>query len=470
MRLDVGTLAFSTAVLSLALSMTTAFIAAGRGDRLIRFCFSGSNALYGAGLLTVVFWRAEPAALISGNTLVMASALCAHLGACAYAGKTVKPIYYLPGIAAVILGTTVSFTEWGGGTGTRIIVISGVRLLYFAHAAYAIMISRKQGVRTATPKILAMMFASYALLLLIRIADIIVSGTSGHIFIDWTGFQAAYYLVVAAIMLSMVVAFALMCAEEDEQHLRRTIELRTAELREAKGLAEHASAAKTRFITAASHDLRQPVHTLRLLISAAEGLAPTKGAELNDLIAEMKASATRLADYLHALLDISRLEAGVIVPELRDVPLGNLLAELDTQFRQEAIAAGVRLHVVRSSCVVRTDPLLLKRILANLISNAIKFAEGRAVVVGCRRQGSNVAIQVCDNGCGIGDDAIAEIFDEFRQIGNDARQASKGFGLGLNIAKGLCAILEHRISVSSRLGHGTTFGVITPLNVKDFNG
>jgi two-component system CheB/CheR fusion protein len=177
----------------------------------------------------------------------------------------------------------------------------------------------------------------------------------------------------------------------------------------------------------------------------------------------MKGSVTNLADQLNALLDVSRLEAGVIIPSVRDISLGGLLSDLHRQFQREAVLAGVRLRVVATSCDIRTDPVLLRRVLVNLVSNAIKFAEGGAVLVGVRRRGADLHILVCDTGKGIPEDSLHLIFEEFRQIGNDARQKSKGLGLGLSIVRRLCGLLAHPLQVSSSVGRGTTFSIAVPL-------
>lgn len=466
MRLDVGTLAYSTAMLSLALSATTAVIALGRGDRLIRFCFTGSTAFYGAGLLIIVFFgHARPGVSIIGNAMVMVSAIFAHLGACAYAGRKVNPIYYALILPIVVVALSASLALGGYGAPMRVYIISAGRIPLFVHAAYTLSMYRREDGDSISKKLLISMFLSFSFALVVRIFDLALSEFDGQLFLDWGGFQSSYYIFVAFIMLSMSIAFAFMCAEEDEKHLRRTIELKTAELREAKAAAERASAAKTRFIGAAGHDLRQPVHALRLLASAALGLVPPKNEELSGLIADMAKSTAQLSEYLHALMDISKLDAGVVVPEVRDVDIGDLFTDLELQFRQEAIAADVSLQFVRSSAVVLADPFLLKRILANLISNAVKFAEGGTVLVGCRHRRGGIEIQVCDNGCGIDGIAIPIIFDEFRQIGNDARQSTKGIGIGLCIVQRLCSLLHYTISVRSRPGEGSVFGVTIPLDV-----
>lgn len=250
------------------------------------------------------------------------------------------------------------------------------------------------------------------------------------------------------------------CDLQRELAMRRETEL---QLCEARDTAHEALVAKSRFLAAASHDLRQPVHALRLLLSAAMGLGSDGSAQVDALLAEMQDSVENLSDLLNALLDVSRLDAGVIVPTIANTGVRPLLRDLNVQFQREAIMADVRLHIVESSCTIRTDALLLRRILANLIANAIKFAEGGAVLVGCRRRGTSLEIQVCDTGKGIEAASLEEIFEEFKQIGNDARQKAKGLGLGLAIVRRIAALLGHPVSVASTVKRGTVFSVSVPL-------
>lgn len=255
------------------------------------------------------------------------------------------------------------------------------------------------------------------------------------------------------------------------EHLEALVADRTAALTQsnvrlaaANEAAEAALVAKSRFLAAASHDLRQQTHALRLLLSAIKAdLADEGDTERADLVAEAAEASCRLSGLLDSLLDLSRLEAGAVGATLSDVPIGPLLDGLNSQFRMMREANDVRLEVVPSSLVVHTDRALLTRILANLVSNAIKFSPGGIVLVGCRRRHGEVEIQVCDTGVGIPADMIDAIFDEFRQIGNDARQNDKGLGLGLAIVKHIAPLLRAGIGVRSTFGKGSVFSISVPL-------
>lgn len=247
---------------------------------------------------------------------------------------------------------------------------------------------------------------------------------------------------------------------------RAGVERRLAQQNAAgRDMAEHMLVERSRFFAAASHDLRQPVHTLRLLTTALmEEVRDGKGEvaeDVRDLVADVDESSATLADFLEELLDISRLEAGAIVPSVAECALQPIFDELRQQFQPVADTAGVMLNVVPTSCRVRTDPALCRRVLANLLSNAIKFAEGGSVLLGCRRRGDCVEIQVADNGVGIAEQDREAIFDDFRQLGHDGN-AKKGVGLGLAIVRRIVAVLGHPLSMQSQVGRGTLFSLTLP--------
>lgn len=270
------------------------------------------------------------------------------------------------------------------------------------------------------------------------------------------GFLTLSVLVEIVVLLGLQRRFGLLREIRDRTENERL-------LREARDAAQAASRAKSRFLAAASHDLRQPVHTLRLLLSALEGAIESQGGhadpEARELVDEIEAAVLSLSDLLNALLDVSRLDAGVVVPTIAACRVGELLRDVALRFQRAAAAAGVRLSVVPSSLVVRTDPVLLARVLDNLVANAVKFAPGGRVLVGCRRRDGGVEIQVADTGIGIPDGMTDAIFEEFRQLGNDARQRSRGLGLGLAIVRRTADLLGHPVGVRSARGRGSVFSV-----------
>jgi CheY-like chemotaxis protein len=166
---------------------------------------------------------------------------------------------------------------------------------------------------------------------------------------------------------------------------------------------------------------------------------------------------------LDSLLDVSRLDAGLIVPTPVDMPVGLLLERLGAEYQPQAAAKGLRLRVVPSGATIRSDPALLERILRNLIENALRYTERGGVLIGCRRQGGNLHIDVIDTGIGIQPDKHEEIFEEFFQVGNPERDRNKGLGLGLAVVRRLARLLGHRIELRSLPGGGSMFRVEVPV-------
>ena len=237
----------------------------------------------------------------------------------------------------------------------------------------------------------------------------------------------------------------------------------TTELEAAKLTAERANLAKSKFLAAASHDLRQPAQSLALFVGLLSGrLAGTPGQAALDGI---QRSVEALRQLLDGLLDVSRLEAGIIKPKVADVALGPVLAALAAEYGPRAELQDLRLRCVATSAVVRTDAQLLDRMVRNLIENALRYTKRGGIVVGCRRRGCQVSLAVCDSGIGISPDEQRRIFDEFYQIGNPERDRRKGIGLGLSIVDRLAHLLGHQVSLQSRLGRGSCFAILMPAGV-----
>ena len=184
-------------------------------------------------------------------------------------------------------------------------------------------------------------------------------------------------------------------------------------------------------LAAASHDLRQPLQAARLYLEVLERQLVNPPDTLHKLAMCME----NLRELLNKLLDISRLEAGTVEPEMKLFPLGEALERLTEEFSSIAEEKGIRLRVRPCCAEVRTDPQLLSRVLGNLVVNAVRYTHEGGVLVGCRKRGSDVAIQVWDTGIGIPEDEVGRVFDEFYQLGNIARVRRRGVGLGLSIVR-----------------------------------
>ncbi|MGE5320375.1 MAG: ATP-binding protein [Hyphomicrobiaceae bacterium] len=242
--------------------------------------------------------------------------------------------------------------------------------------------------------------------------------------------------------------------------LERRIREATADLAAKKDTAERANQAKSRFFAAASHDLRQPLHALSLFVAALK--ARNQQPESQTLIDNIEASTAAMEMLFNALLDISRLDAGTIEARPVHFPLQKLLLDLDQQFGALAAEKQLRLRFRPCDITLYSDPLLIERILANLIANAIRYTDDGGVLVACRRRGRSVRISVIDTGRGIAADQQESVFQEFVQLHNPARDRSKGLGLGLAIVSRLGRLLGHRVALRSRPGHGSAFSIDVP--------
>jgi len=232
-------------------------------------------------------------------------------------------------------------------------------------------------------------------------------------------------------------------------------------LSEQRDAAERANIAKSKFLAAASHDLRQPLQSLALFTSALDEMS--KYPEVTRVVGNINASVRALEELFNALLDISRLDAGVLQPSMRHFRLQEVFARLLNDYVPETERKGLRLEVSPCELVVRSDSTLLERILRNYVSNAIRYTLEGQVRVSCEQRGERVRIEVADTGIGIPADQHREIFSEFYQIGNPERDRTKGLGLGLAIVDRAARLLAHTIGVESTPGAGSCFFVEVPL-------
>jgi signal transduction histidine kinase/CheY-like chemotaxis protein len=248
--------------------------------------------------------------------------------------------------------------------------------------------------------------------------------------------------------------------EDARLHLEKRIADATAELQAQKEVAEQANRTKTQFLAAASHDLRQPIQAVGLFVSALR--LRSRDEDTQKYVSRIERALSGLETVLDGLLDISRLDAGVVTPRIEDFPLANLFAGLRDTFAGTAAEARLRLDFVDTRAWCRSDPLLLERILSNLVSNALRYTHHGGVCVGVRRRAGVLHVEVWDTGIGIPADKQEQVFQEFVQLGNPHRQRDKGLGLGLAIVQRLGRLLEHPISLRSVSGRGTVFSVAVP--------
>src|SRR5579864_4373257 len=233
-----------------------------------------------------------------------------------------------------------------------------------------------------------------------------------------------------------------------------------AALENAKKHAERANLGKSRFLAAASHDLRQQLQTMALL----QGILVTKVKDPDGakLIARLGESLDAMSGMLNKLLDINQLEAGIVKPEMKNFPINDLFERLRHDFTDQAEAKGLSCEVISSRLNVRSDPTLLEQMIRNLLANALKYTSHGKILLGCRRHGRQLRVEVWDTGSGIPEGQLKAVFEEFHQLDNPARERARGLGLGLSIVQRLADLLGHTIDVRSRLGKGSVFSIEVP--------
>ncbi|PKO84797.1 MAG: hybrid sensor histidine kinase/response regulator [Betaproteobacteria bacterium HGW-Betaproteobacteria-11] len=235
----------------------------------------------------------------------------------------------------------------------------------------------------------------------------------------------------------------------------------TRQLRQEKDIALAATVAKSRFIAAAAHDLRQPLHALELFVAAlARSSAMASEAHL---IASTQASAVTLREMFDAILDLSKLDEGLEEPYLEAFPLEPLFADIVRHYAPLAGQKGLRLKVHGCRVTVRSDRYYVERILFNLVANAVRYTGQGGVLIGCRRRGDVVRVEVWDSGIGIPPAAWQEVFEDYVQLDNPERNREKGLGLGLAICRRLAALLAAPLGLRSHPGRGSVFWLELPL-------
>lgn len=327
---------------------------------------------------------------------------------------------------------------------------------------------------------------------LIAFVCIVLTGMSGGAVPALSAYPPAY----AGLLIAMQLPFALRCLSQEGsiysiylafvlclvcvylyyslityRSLRETVALRfenlalVGSLERERDRATAADQAKTRFLAAASHDLRQPIHALGLFTASLAALArrgDIRAAEARGIADKLQAVIAALGGLLHGLIDVSRLDAGLVPVERRPISLSRLIAGLREEFAPQAQERGVELRAVASDGWVDSDPVLLKRILDNLLSNALRHAPGARVLLGCRRRGDVIEIQVVDAGPGIPAEQREAVFEEFTQLHNPQRDRDQGLGLGLAIVRRLANLLGHSVELQSNPGKGSVFSASLP--------
>ncbi|MBU1425670.1 MAG: response regulator [Gammaproteobacteria bacterium] len=288
----------------------------------------------------------------------------------------------------------------------------------------------------------------------------------------WTLGDPAYNSlgIVGIIFLTSVTLMARNSAKEirasinlrfENVALLEKLQVKTEIAEAAQREAEHANTAKSKFLAAASHDLRQPIHAQGLFLEVLSRTEQTPYQQ--ELLASARAASEASSELLNALLDFSRIEAGVIDPQLQPFRVQPLLNKIENELALQADAKNIVYRSRETHTAVLTDPVLLELILRNLISNAIRYTDQGGVLVACRQHGEHAALEIWDTGIGIAPEEQKEVFREFHQLGNPERDRRKGLGLGLAIADGLARAMGYELTLNSKPGRGSVFRLTLPL-------
>lgn len=287
-----------------------------------------------------------------------------------------------------------------------------------------------------------------------------------HLIVMWLGSYPLHDMLT--VLVAMYLLAMPLVGRNANRNLLDNIRLRfenddiSQDLRRQKAVAEQANQAKSRFLAAASHDLRQPVHALGLFVGAlsARSLDP----EARSLVDRIAISAAAMDKLFIALIDISKLDAGVVQPVPEPVQLGALFDRLGDEFASAARIKGIELRAVACSATVRADAAMLERVVRNLLGNAVRYTEQGRILLGARRGKDFVTVEVWDTGIGIDSRLHELIFQEFFQVGNVERDREQGLGLGLAIVRRTADLMGVTLSMHSQPGRGSVFRLTLPLS------
>lgn len=403
---------------------------------------------------------------------------------------------YAPLVAGAALAAVLALAyQWAGGSG-KVLPWLGALVGASALVALHVAVSRRAAAARAPLRLPAMLLLATAwgaaalwlapsglapaVVLAATLVAVAVAGACAHAadrlaMYGWLALvlgpltvvllrdEAVASKALGALVATLLAAAAFLASRQNALLLaaRRTRLANDAlvnELRQQVFLVERANREKSRFLAAASHDLRQPMHAMGLFAAALEkSLSRTP---LQHTVTNMMRAVDALEQSFSAMLDISKLDAGVIEPNLQSFPIRDLFRRLHMQCAGQAEELGLGLRFKPGGKLVTSDPQLLERVLGNLIHNAIRYTRQGGVVVVARTRRLHTSIEVWDSGIGIAEDELPKVFDEFYQVDNSARDRARGLGMGLAIVKRLVLLMGHELEVKSSPGRGTVFRIL----------
>lgn len=415
------------------------------------------SMMLGAALLAMAMWSVVPTALIGGwVVLVILNQLWRWQLTTAWRRAR-------PGRSATerwgrywAIGSTAAGALWG---------LAAVLMFPASLAHQALLIVCLFGVVLGGLNLTAVWRPSFYGFVLAALVPLILR-------VAWEGDPVHFNI---AFVLTVVLAFVLAFGHRVNDVLTEALAMRyenvdlITELKgqtraaiDARAAAEAANRAKSQLLAAASHDLRQPLHAAGLFVAALS--ARLVEPDARGLLSRAERALEALEAQFGQLIDLSKLDAGALHADRARVSLGALFASIAAEFSPQADAKGLRLCVVRTRLAVNSDPALLARVVRNLVGNAVRYTRAGGIVLGARRRGPTVAIEVVDSGVGIAPEHQARVFEEFFQVrtGGATSHAGRGMGLGLAIVRRFCDLMDHEIRVESRPGRGSRFTVVAP--------
>lgn len=388
------------------------------------------------------------------NTILVMAVMLFDVGLKKYYGKAAS---YMPvllvGAAVLSVLIFIWFAEYSARV--RLALVTSVLLCVYAVASWNLLRNASGTLGERITQIALLVPALGITLRLVTVGDV----EQNPPLFKATPIQSFYLASLGAGILSAGVGFILMVNERTKaelEKLARNLEQTMLELRQQNEI-------KSRFLAYAGHDIRQPLQAIHLLLAGLmeSGLQPKQGQTAR----QIESSVHALTDLLDALLDLSKLDAGVVKPHLQPLDLDAQLAQLVQEFTPQACARGLklRLKLPAEELTVFTDARLLSSVLRNLIANAIRYTQAGGVLVSARRVRAGLKVQVWDTGIGISDEHLAHVFEEYYQVDNPQRDRGKGLGLGLSIVSRISELLELKVACRSRPGRGTVMEIVLPL-------
>jgi two-component system, sensor histidine kinase len=347
-----------------------------------------------------------------------------------------------------LIGNVLHGSAWGSTALVMLTTTFGLYQIWLFLGLFMIAIS---AIGAGIAALMPMVYAYVIPIVLPMILRLALSGNFLEQMLALGGAMLLVLVLVFASRMNKLIVSSFRLRFENEVQRRR---------------AEEANISKSRFLAAASHDLRQPLHAMALFVASLQELRRSQSAEEDAILAHLAVSVEALQGLFDGLLDVSNLDAGAVRPEVTHFLLQPVLDRIAHECEAEARAKGLRARFVRTRAVLQGDPALLERILRNLVSNAIRYTEKGGCVIGCRRGPEAARIVVYDSGIGIEVAHLSKVFQEFYQVANAERDRTKGIGLGLAIVERLARLQGYPLRVASVLGQGSAFSVAVPLGQK----